>query len=173
MSPKITFFGSQLPKFGGFENASLKIDGFGRTPRTRTNAAPATLCILTLTEWIRFKTVDSIFTTPDVPNIHKFAQKVSLGLSKLIEQTYDEYLVEWHKNRSSCIKLNFAKKVTISYFMVPHDKTLLTVLMYCCEGCVSIFSCGRIFPWHSLNLTPTYSDSPHFGKRPNYQKSIF
>ena len=30
-----------FPKIDGFENPSLKIDGFGRTPRTRANAAPA------------------------------------------------------------------------------------------------------------------------------------
>ena len=38
---KITSLYCIFPKIDGFENPSLKIDGFGRTPRTRANAAPA------------------------------------------------------------------------------------------------------------------------------------
>ena len=30
-----------FPKIDGFQNPNLEFDGFGRTPRTRANAAPA------------------------------------------------------------------------------------------------------------------------------------
>ena len=38
---KMSSFYWIFPKIDGFENPSLKIEGFGRTPRTRANAAPA------------------------------------------------------------------------------------------------------------------------------------